>query len=121
MKFKNNIRQRSLKYILILSLIILSSCEQENIQEEVDTVICGGFLKFSEDYPELRKNIDYSKIQVQSFSKDLILKETATLAASGYYFVPVSEINSPLILKISGPYGMTFEPEKYIFEINSLS
>ena len=117
MKFKNNIRQRSLKYILILSLIILSSCEQENIQEEVDTVICGGFLKFSEDYPELRKNIDYSKIQVQSFSKDLILKETATLAASGYYFVPVSEINSPLILKISGPYGMTFEPEKYTFEI----
>ena len=117
MKFKNNIRQRSLIYILILSLIILSSCEQENIQEEVDTVICGGFLKFSEDYPELRKNIDYSKIQVQSFSKDLILKETATLAASGYYFVPVSEINSPLILKISGPYGMTFEPEKYIFEI----
>ena len=117
MKFKNNIRQRSLIYILILSLIILSSCEQENIQEEVDTVICGGFLKFSEDYPELRKNIDYSKIQVQSFSKDLILKETATLAASGYYFVPVSEINSPLILKISGPYGMTFEPEKYTFEI----
>ena len=105
--------------ILLLSLIKLSLCQQENISEESDTVICGGFLKFSDDYPELKKNIDYSKIQVQSFSKDLILKETSTLAASGYYFVPVSEINSPLILKISGPYGMTFEPEKYEFEIKN--
>ena len=118
MKFK---KQRSLKdliiYILLISLIIISSCQQDNLQEESDTVICGGFLKFSEEYPELKKNIDYSKIQVQSFTKDMILKETSTLAASGYYFVPVSEINSSLILKISGPYGMTFEPEKYIFEI----
>ena len=57
------------------------------------------------------------QIQVQSFSKDMILKETSTLTASEYYFVPVSEINSPLILKISGPYDMTFEPEQYIFEI----
>ena len=114
-------RQRSPKNLLylisLLSLIIISLCEQDYISEEGDTVICGGFLKFSEEYPSLKKNIDYSKIQVQSFSKEMILKETATLAASGYYFVPVSEINSPLILKISGPYGMTFEPEQYIFEI----
>ena len=114
-------RQRSLKNIInlitFLSLIIFSLCEQDNISDEPDTVICGGFLKFSEEYPSLKKDIDYSKIQVQSFSKDMILKETSTLAASGYYFVPVSEINSPLILKISGPYGMTFEPEKYTFEI----
>ena len=114
-------RQRSPKNLLylisLLSLIIISLCEQDYISEEGDTVICGGFLKFSEEYPSLKKNIDYSKIQVQSFSKEMILKETATLAASGYYFVPVSEINSPLILKISGLYGMTFEPEQYIFEI----
>ena len=113
-------KQRSLiniSYILLISLIILSSCDIDNIPDEADTVICGGFLKFSEEYPELKKTIDYSKIQVQSFSKDMILKETSTLAASGYYFVPVSEINSSLILKISGPYGMTFEPDKYIFEI----
>ena len=114
-------RQRIPKNIIYLisfiSLIILSICEQDNISDESDTVICGGFLKFSEEYPFLKKNIDYSKIQVQSFSKDMILKETSTLAASGYYFVPVSEINSPLILKISGPYGMTFEPQQYVFEI----
>ena len=79
--------------------------------------MCGGFLKFLDEYPELKKKIDYSKIQVQVFTKDMILKETATLAASGYYMVPVSEINTPLILKISGPYGMTFEPESYTFEI----
>ena len=114
-------RQRSLNNLIylitFLSLIVFSLSEQENISEEPDTVICGGFLKFSEEYPSVKKDIDYSKIQVQSFSKDMILKETSTLAASGYYFVPVSEINSPLILKISGPYGMTFEPERYTFEI----
>ena len=121
MRSKGLKRQRSLSNIInlitILSLIILSICEQENISDEADTVICGGFLKFSDEYPSLKKNIDYSKIQVQSFSKDMILKETSTLAASGYYFVPVSEINSPLILKISGPYGMTFEPDTYTFEV----
>jgi len=114
-------KQRSFKeainHIILLCLIILSQCQQDNIQEESDTAMCGGFLKFLDEYPELKKKIDYSKIQVQVFTKDMILKETATLAASGYYMVPVSEINTPLILKISGPYGMTFEPESYTFEI----
>ena len=117
----NNLqKQRRLKnifiYILFLSLITLSKCQPDNL-EESDTVICGGFLKFSEEYPELKKQIDYSKIQVQSFTKDMILKETSTLAASGYYFIPVSEIKTSLIIKISGPYGMTFEPDKYVFDL----
>ena len=47
----------------------------------------------------------------------MILKETSTLAASGYYFIPVSEIKTSLIIKISGPYGMTFEPEQYVFDV----
>ena len=102
--------------ILLLSLIFVS-CEEDIAQDDSDTIICGGFLKFSQDNPELKKKLDYSKIQVQSFSKDMILKETSNLAASGYYFLPVSEINSPLILKISGPYGMTFEPSEYQFEV----
>ena len=116
-------KQRSLfnylLLILFLSLIIISKCDPENSDnpEESDTVICGGFLKFSEDYPELKKNIDYSKIQIQSFTKDMILKESSNLVASGSYFLPVSEIKSSLIIKISGPYGMTFEPEQYIFEV----
>ena len=116
----NFLKQRRLKnflnYLLFLSLIVLSKCQLDN-PEESDTVICGGFLKFSEDYPELKKQLDYSKIQVQSFTKDMILKETSTLAASGYYFIPVSEIKSSLIIKISGPYGMTFEPDQYIFDL----
>ena len=116
-------KQRSLfnylLLILFLSLIIISKCDPDNSDnpEEPDTVICGGFLKFSEDYPELKKNIDYSKIQIQSFTKDMILKESSNLVASGSYFLPVSEIKSSLIIKISGPYGMTFEPEQYIFEV----
>ena len=114
------LKQRSLKnlvaYLLLLSLITLSKCQPDNT-EESDTAICGGFLKFSEEYPELKKELDYSKIQVQSFTKDMILKETSTLAASGYYFIPVSEIKSSLIIKISGPYGMTFEPSQYVFDL----
>ena len=116
----NLLKQRRLKniliYLLFLSLITFSKCQPDN-PEESDTVICGGFLKFSEDYPELKKQLDYSKIQVQSFTKDMILKETSTLAASGYYFLPVSEIKSSLIIKISGPYGMTFEPDQYVFDL----
>jgi len=116
----NLLKQRRLKniliYLLFLSLITISKCQPDN-PEESDTVICGGFLKFSEDYPELKKQLDYSKIQVQSFTKDMILKETSTLAASGYYFLPVSEIKSSLIIKISGPYGMTFEPDQYVFDL----
>ena len=116
----NLLKQRRLKniliYFLFLSLITLTKCQPDN-PEESDTVICGGFLKFSEEYPELKKQLDYSKIQVQSFTKDMILKETSTLAASGYYFLPVSEIKSSLIIKISGPYGMTFEPDQYVFDL----
>ena len=116
----NLLKQRRLKniliYFLFLSLITLIKCQPDN-PEESNTVICGGFLKFSEDYPELKKQLDYSKIQVQSFTKDMILKETSTLAASGYYFLPVSEIKSSLIIKISGPYGMTFEPDQYVFDL----
>jgi len=101
---------------LFLSLLVISKSQPDS-PDESDTAICGGFLKFSEEYPELKKKLDYSKIQVQSFTKDMILKETSTLAASGYYFIPVSEIRTSLIIKISGPYGMTFEPEQYTFDL----
>ena len=114
------LKQRRLNFFIIctlfLSLISISKC-QPDTPEELDTVFCGGFLKFSEDDPELKKKLDYSKIQVQSYTKDMILKETSTLAASGYYFIPVSEIKTSLIIKISGPYGMTFEPEQYVFDV----
>ena len=114
------LKQRRLNFFIIsalfLSLISISQ-SQPDTPEESDTAICGGFLKFSEEYPELKKKLDYSKIQVQSYTKDMILKETSTLAASGYYFIPVTEIKSSLIIKISGPYGMTFEPDKYVFDV----
>ena len=120
MNLINLLGQRRLTYFLIyiffISFITLSKCQPDN-PEESDTVICGGFLKFSEEYPELKRQLDYSKIQVQSFTKDMVLKETSTLAASGYYFIPVSEIRNSLIIKISGPYGMTFEPDKYVFDL----
>ena len=113
-------KQRRFINFLLISLffsLISISLSQQEIPDEADTVICGGFLKFSEEYPELKKKLDYSKIQVQSFTKDMILKETSTVAASGYYFIPISEIKTSLIIKISGPNGMTFEPNRYIFDL----
>ena len=77
-------KQRRFINFLLISLffsLISISLSQQEIPDEADTVICGGFLKFSEEYPELKKKLDYSKIQVQSFTKDMILKETSTVAA----------------------------------------
>jgi hypothetical protein len=85
---------------------------------EEDTPICGGFLEIDPSISaEKRKEIDYSNIIVQSFTTDMILKEHTNLAASGYYFLPVYE-NESFILKISGPYGMSFEPEQYVMTID---
>ena len=108
-----------IKLILFLNLEKIT-IEEETMQvqnTETDTQICGGFLEFDQNYPEIKKKIDYSKITVQSFTMDMVLKEQTNLAASGYYFLPVYE-NDPFILKISGPYGMSFEPEQYIFNMD---
>jgi hypothetical protein len=103
--------------LLILFTTLVSLIKSENNQADEGTIVCGGFIEFDKNVPnEIKKQIDYSKIEVQSFTTDMIMKEHTTLAASGYYFVPVYE-NEPFILKISGPYGMNFEPEQYVFTL----
>ena len=114
---KYSLLQNSILIFLSILLKISSQETSQNQNTEADTQICGGFLEFDQNYPEIKKKIDYSKITVQSFTMDMVLKEQTNLAASGYYFLPVYE-NDPFLLKISGPYGMSFEPEQYIFNMD---
>jgi len=109
-----------LSIILVLSSLFVSIIsESGNSFNEEDTPICGGFLEIDPSISiERRREIDYSSIIVQAFTPDMILKEQTNLAASGYYFLPVYE-NESLILKISGPYGMSFEPEQYVLTVDN--
>ncbi|MCQ2817107.1 MAG: carboxypeptidase-like regulatory domain-containing protein [archaeon] len=106
-------------FFLLVALFFFVECQPADASSEdnsqvSDTQICGGFLEFKAASGTLRKLLDYSKITVQTFTLDMVLKETTTLAASGYYFLPVYEDES-FILKIKGPYGMAFDPEQYVY------
>jgi len=99
----------------MFSFLVKSQETSGNFDE---TPICGGFLEFESNIDaEIKKNLDYSSIIVQTFTMDMILKEQTNLAASGYYFLPIYE-NESFILKISGPHGMNFEPEQYVFSLD---
>lgn len=101
-------------FYLWLSFCLIN-CESNNYQDE-ETPVCGGFIELNNSFPvEKKKDIDFSSINVQLFTMDMILKDSTNLAASGYYFLPIYDKES-FILKISGPYGMKFEPEQYVFE-----
>ena len=71
-------KQRSLKNLIIhflfLTLIALSKCQPDN-PEESDTAICGGFLKFADDYPELKTIV----IDTYDFFIDLAEAESLRL------------------------------------------
>jgi hypothetical protein len=112
---KHQIRLSSVFFIILISLLIKTTSAQEENNDE--TPICGGFLEFDSSISnEIKKSIDYSSIIVQTFTLDWILKEQTNLAASGYYFLPIYE-NESFILKISGPHGMNFDPEQYVFTV----
>jgi hypothetical protein len=95
-----------------------------NALDNADEVtVCGGFIEFEGDektVAEIKKNIDYSMIHVQYFTTDttdMRSEESTNLAASGYYFLPIYNIES-FILKITGPHNMNFEPEQYVFNVD---
>lgn len=107
-----------LNALYLLLCFCLINCDSENYQNE-ETPVCGGFIEFDESIPvEIKKQIDYSSINVQLFTMDMILKDHTNLAASGYYFLPIYD-NESFILKISGPNGMNFEPEQYVFQVDA--
>ena len=104
-------------FFLLTSLIKIIITDENHQNEE--TPVCGGFIEFDDSIPaEIKKQIDFSAINVQLFTMDQILKDHTNLAASGYYFLPIYD-NESFTLKITGPNGMNFEPEEYKFNVDS--
>lgn len=111
-EFSFNSLLYSVTLFTLLNLIYAEKSGKE------DVPICGGFIDFDSNInPEMKKQIEYSSITVQSYTSDMILKDHTNLAQSGYYFLPIYD-NESFILKISGPYGMHFEPEQYVFTLS---
>lgn len=110
--------QNFVQLIYTFLLLVLPVLSKDHDHHDEEPKVCGGFIEFDPSMnPELKKQIDYSSILVQSYTTDMIMKEHTNLAASGYYFLPVYE-NESFILKISAPYGMNFEPEQYVFTVD---
>ena len=106
-------------FILLLSFTLVPSITSNNPAEDNDEIkICGGFIEIeTTDYPNLKQELDLSQIIIQSFTTDMIMKEQTSVAQSGYYFLPIYERQS-LMLKISAPNGMKFEPEMFVFNVD---
>ena len=50
-----NLLHNSILIFLLLILKISSQESSQNQNTEVDTQICGGFLEFDQNYPEIKK------------------------------------------------------------------
>ena len=87
----------------------ISVCGAEN-----QVVGCGGFIKAS-------KTIDFSRINVQLYSKAGSLKyETDCAPNNGYFFIPVYEKGEHTI-KVSPPLGWKFSQSSVTIDIDGVS
>jgi len=79
-----------------------------------DVIGCGGFIKAS-------KVLDFSRINVQLYSKAGSLKfETECAPNNGYFFIPVYEKGSYTI-KVSPPLGWKFSPSEVVVDIDGVN
>ena len=61
------------KYQLFLSLACMLKLIFSSDENREEVPICGGFIEFDNSItPEIKKEIDYSSIQVQSFTSDMM-------------------------------------------------
>ncbi|TYH06259.1 hypothetical protein ES288_A08G142500v1 [Gossypium darwinii] len=76
---------------------------------------CGGFVEASSSVIKSRKEtdtkLDYSHITVELRTVDGLVKERTQCAPNGYYFIPVYDKGS-FVIKISGPEGWSWDPDK---------
>ncbi|VVB06611.1 unnamed protein product [Arabis nemorensis] len=76
---------------------------------------CGGFVEASSSLVRSRKGadgkLDYSHITVELQTVDGLVKDSTQCAPNGYYFIPVYDKGS-FILKINGPEGWSWSPDK---------
>ncbi|KAL0848642.1 hypothetical protein Bca101_021889 [Brassica carinata] len=76
---------------------------------------CGGFVEASSSLVSSRKGsdgkLDFSHITVELQTVDGLVKDSTQCAPNGYYFIPVYDKGS-FILKIKGPEGWSWSPDK---------
>jgi len=90
------------------------SCMLYQTRAESQVLGCGGFIKAS-------KTIDFSRINVQLYSKAGSLKyETDCAPNNGYFFIPVYEKGEHTI-KVSPPLGWKFSPSSVTIDIDGVS
>jgi len=94
--------------ICVVSLLGLSVSASEQV------LGCGGFIRAS-------RSLDFSRVNVQLFSKQGSLKyETDCAPNNGYFYVPVYE-KGEYVLKVSPPLGWKFSPNSVSLDINGVS
>ncbi|CAN8280635.1 unnamed protein product [Cochlearia groenlandica] len=76
---------------------------------------CGGFVEASSSLVRSRNGadvkLDFSHITVELQTVDGFVKDSTQCAPNGYYFIPVYDKGS-FILKINGPEGWSWNPNK---------
>ena len=88
----------------LVFLLGLANCDN-------DVIGCGGFIKAS-------RVLDFSRINVQLYSRAGSLKfETECAPNNGYFFIPVYEKGSYTI-KVSPPLGWQFSPSEVVVDID---
>ena len=96
----------------VVSLIVLLTSPSLSLTDDV--IGCGGFIKSS-------RVLDFSRINVQLYSKAGSLKfETECAPNNGYFFIPVYEHGSYTI-KVSPPLGWKFSPAEVTVDIDGVT
>jgi len=98
----------------MLTMIVGLLFAGSEVRAENQVLGCGGFIKAS-------KSIDFSRINVQLYSKAGSLKyETDCAPNNGYFFIPVYEKGEHTI-KVSPPLGWKFSPSSVTIDIDGVS
>merc|ERR1719167_1893536 len=99
-----------MKFAMQPLLLLVASIVIPSVLSD-DVIGCGGFIKAS-------KVLDFSRINVQLYSRAGSLKfETECAPNNGYFFIPVYEKGSYTI-KVSPPLGWQFSPSEVVVDID---
>ena len=107
-------RDNSLMKSPLLLLVSLALMSVPGPAVADDVIGCGGFIKAS-------RVLDFSRINVELYSKSGSLKyETECAPNNGYFFIPVYE-KGTYTIKVSPPLGWQFSPAEVVVDIDGVS
>ncbi|KAF5196973.1 nodal modulator [Thalictrum thalictroides] len=108
--------------LLSLCLIIAAAISTSSVVYADSIQGCGGFVEASSSLIKSRTasdaKLDYSHITVELRTVDGLVKDSTQCAPNGYYFIPVYDKGS-FIIKIKGPEGWSWDPDKVPVVIDS--